>query len=87
MKNLLLMRTSQQKKVDNFQRKARRLHLVSQNEANFSPREAYLPMKISCNFGEASWCSFLLRALTSKISTCGGGVANASGGYNNILRP
>ena len=42
--------------------------LSFQNEANFSPREAYLLMKISCKFGEASWCSFPLRALTPKIS-------------------
>ena len=42
--------------------------LFFQNEANFSPTEAYLPMKISCKFGEPSWCSFTLRALTPKIS-------------------
>ena len=74
--NLLPMRTSQLKKVDNFQRNAHGGHLVFQNETNFSPREAYLPMKISCKFGEPSWCSFPLRALTLKISTSGG-VANA----------
>ena len=50
-------------KVDNFQRNAR-----FQNETNFSPREAYLPMKIFCKFGEPSWCSFALTALVSKIS-------------------
>ena len=38
------MRTSQQKRVDNFQRNARGGHLVFQNEANFSPREAYPPL-------------------------------------------
>ena len=37
--------------------------LTFQNEAYFSPREAYLPKKISCKFGEASWYSFPLRAL------------------------
>ena len=47
---------------------ARRGHLVFQNEANFSTREAYPPMKISCKFGEHSWCSFPLRALTPEIS-------------------
>ena len=56
------------KNVDNFQRNARGSHLVFQNEATFSPREAYPPMKISCKFGEPSWCSFPLRALTLKIS-------------------
>ena len=50
-------------------------------------------MKISCKFGEPSWCSFPLRVLTPKISTRGGsgGVANtkpkyppdASSGYNS----
>ena len=47
-------------------------------------------MKISCKFGEPSCCCFPLRALTPKISTRGGGVADAkpkyppdaSGGYN-----
>ena len=66
--NLLPTSISQQKKVDNFQRNARGGHLVFQNEANFSSREAYLPMKISCKFGEPSWCNFPLRALMSKIS-------------------
>ena len=80
------------KNVDYFQRNARGGHLVFQNEAIFSPREAYPPMKISCKFGGPSWCSFPLRALMPKISTCGGGggVASAkpkyppdaSGGYN-----
>ena len=59
--------------------------LFFQNGANFSPRKAYPPMKISSKFGEPSWCSFPLRALTPKI----GGVVNAkpkyppdaSGGY------
>ena len=37
-----------------LQRNASGGHLVFQNEANFSPREAYLPMKISCKFGEPS---------------------------------
>ena len=45
-------------------------HLVLPNEANFSPREAYLPMKLSCKFGAASWSSFLVRVLTLKISLC-----------------
>ena len=48
-------------------------------------------MKLSCKFGEPSWCSFPLRVLTPKISTHGCSVANAkpkyppdaSGGYNN----
>ena len=42
-------------------------------------------MKISCKFGEPSWCSFPLGALTPKISTHGsgggGGVANAKPKY------
>ena len=39
-------------------------------------------MKISCKFGEPSWCSFSLRALTPKICTrCGGGVVNAKSKY------
>ena len=42
------MRTSQQKKVHNIQRNARGGHLIFPNEANFSPREAYPLMKISC---------------------------------------
>ena len=54
--NIVLMRTSKQKNVDNLQRNAHSSHLVFQNEANFSPREAYLPMKIFCKFGKASWC-------------------------------
>ena len=62
--NILLMRTSQKKKVDNFQRNARGSHLVFQNEANFSAREAHLPLRIFCQFGEASWCNLPLRALT-----------------------
>ena len=52
---------------DNFQRNAHGGHLVFQNDANFSPGEAYLLMKTSCKFGEASWCSFPLRTM-SKIS-------------------
>ena len=62
------MRTSQLKKVDNFQRNACGGHLVFQNEANFSSTEAYLQMNISCKFDEPSWCSFPLRVLTPKIS-------------------
>ena len=95
--NLLPMRNSQLKNVQNFQRNAHGGHLVFQNVATFSPREAYPPMKISCKFGEPSWCSFPLRALTPKISMCGGcgGVVNAkpkyppdaSGGYNNQHEP
>ena len=54
--------------VDNFQRNARWGHLVFQNEANFSPSEAYPPMKISWKFGEPSWCHFPLRVLRTKIS-------------------
>ena len=42
---LLPLTTSQWKKIDNFQRNARGGYLVFQNEVNFSPREAYLPMK------------------------------------------
>ena len=38
-----------------FQRNACDSHLVFQNVAYFSLREAYLLMKISCKFGEASW--------------------------------
>ena len=52
--NLLVKRTSQEEKVDNFQRNAQGGHLVFQNEVNFSVRETYLQMKISCKFGEAS---------------------------------
>ena len=66
--NLLPMRTSQYNMVDNFHKNACGGHIVFQNEANFSPREAYLLMKIFSKFGEASWCSFPLRVLTSKIS-------------------
>ena len=65
--NLLPMKTSQYKMVDNFQRNPPG-HLVFQNEANFSPREAYRPIKISCKVGEPRWCSFRLRVLTLKIS-------------------
>ena len=65
--------------------------LFFQNEANFSPREAYLPMNISCKFGEASWCSFPLRALIMNTLSKHGGVVNtepkypleASGGYTS----
>ena len=66
--NLLPMGKIEHKKVDNFQRNACSCHLIFQNEANFSPREAYPPMKLSCKFGEPSWCSFPVRALVSKIS-------------------
>ena len=66
--NLLHMGNSRSKKVDNFQRNAHGGHLVSQNEANFIPREAFPPMKISCKFDEPMWCSFPLRALSPKIS-------------------
>ena len=66
--NLLLIRTSQYKVVDNFQRNACGGHLVFQNEDNFSPRKADFQMKISCKFGEAGWCSLPLRVLTLKIS-------------------
>ena len=61
-------------------------------QANFSPRKADLPMKISCKFGEASLCSFPLTAFTLKIAMHGRSsrIANtkpkyppdASGGYN-----
>ena len=66
--NLLLMRNNQYIKVDNFQRNAHGRHLVFQNEAYFLPREAYPQIKISCKFGELSWCSFPLTALTLKMS-------------------
>ena len=39
-----------------------RMRLISVPE-KFTPL-----MKISCKFGESSWCSFPLRALTPKIS-------------------
>ena len=89
--NLLPTRNQPVEKVDNFQRNAHGGHLIFQNEANLSHREAYLPMKISCKFSEPSWCSFPLRALT--LTHGGGGVANAkpkyppdaSGGYNDLL--
>ena len=80
--NLLPIRNNQYKNVDYFQRNARGGHLVFQNEAIFSPREAY-----------PSNLVFLLRVLMPKISTCcGGGAANAkpkyppdaSIGYNNL---
>ena len=54
-------------KVDNFHMGG---HFVFQNKANFSRREAYLPMKISGKFGEPSWPCFPRRALISKISPC-----------------
>ena len=53
-------------------------------------------MKISCKYGEPSWCSFPLRALMPKNLSMrgggGGGIVNAkpkyppdtSGGYNNM---
>ena len=81
-----------EKDVENFQRNAQDSHLVFQNEAYFNCREAYLPMKISCKYCEASWSSFPLRVLTPKnLSTRGGGGGantkqkyppNASGGYS-----
>ena len=52
-------------------------------------------MKISCEFGEPSRCSFPLKSVNAEnLSTRGGGVANAkpkyppdaSGGYNNQLQ-
>ena len=52
--NLLPMRNSQKKNVDNFQRNARGGHLVFKDEANFLPIEAYPPIKISCKFGDPS---------------------------------
>ena len=55
------------KRGKQFSKKCPR-QLVLQNEANFRHIEAYLPMKISCKFGEASWCNFPLRVLMSKIS-------------------
>ena len=73
--NLLHMRKSQYKNVDNFQRNASRGHLVFQNDANFSLTEAYPSMKISCKFGEP------LRALTLNISLCFGSIANAKPKY------
>ena len=73
--NLLQNRISQLKKVDNFQRNACSGHLVFQNEANFSPREAYLQMKISCKFGEPTWCR----------SMCSGGIANTKGIHRILL--
>ena len=84
--NLLPMRNSQQKNVDYFQTNAHGGQLVFQNETIFNPREAYPPMKISCKFGESSWCSFLLSAFTLKISlvsTHGSccGIANAKPKY------
>ena len=54
--------------VDNFQRNVSGGHLVFQNEANFSLREAYPSIKMSCKLGERSCSSFPLRALTPKIS-------------------
>ena len=63
---------------DNFQRNARSGHLIFQNEVNFSAKDGYPPMKISCKLGEASWCSFPLRLLNRKSLY----VPDASGGYN-----
>ena len=87
--NLRPMTNSQYKNVDYFQRNALGGHFVFQNEAIFSLREAYPPMKISCKFGEPSWCSFPLRALTPKISLSKVSAntkpkypPDASGGYN-----
>ena len=45
--NFVLMRISQYKKVGNFQRNVCSGHLAFPNEANFSPREDYLLMKVS----------------------------------------
>ena len=75
--HLLVKITSQWKKVDNFQRNYQGGYLDLQNEVNFSPRETYLAIKISCKCSEASWCSFPLRVLASKISMhgSGGGIA------------
>ena len=63
-----------------------------QNEANFNPREAYLKMKISCKFGEASRCSFPADSIdVENLFVSGGrGIVNtkpkypmdASGGYS-----
>ena len=83
------MRNSQQNNVDNFQRNARGGHLVFQNEANFSPREDYLPMKISCKFG-AKFPTECVNVENLSTLGGGGGLANtkpkyppdASGGYN-----
>ena len=55
-----------------------------------SPREAYLPMKISCKFGEPSWCSFSSESINANNLSTHSGVAkakpkyplDASGGYN-----
>ena len=67
-------------KVDNFQGNAQGGHLVFQNEANFSHSEAYLSLKISCKFSEATWSSFLPRAQIDLISA-----VFSSKGY--ILKP
>ena len=65
---LLLMRTSQYKKVDNFQRNGHGGSLVFQNEVNFSPREAYLSMKISRKFCEATASRHNLAATHLNVS-------------------
>ena len=51
--NCLVMRTIQLKKVNNFQRNAQGSLLDFQNDTNFNCREAHLPMKMLCKFGEA----------------------------------
>ena len=85
MKRFNLTRTSQYKNVDNFQRNAQAGHFVFQNEANFSPRASYLPMKISCKFGEATWSNFPLSVNVENLSTRGGdSVANAKPKYHTI---
>ena len=73
--NLLLMRKSQSKKVDNFQRNVCSSNLVFQNESNFSPREIYLPMKISCKFGKVSSKNVKVKNI-SMHGGIGSGVAN-----------
>ena len=62
------MLVSHRKPLDNVERNTHGSHPVFQNEANLSLREVYPPMRISCKFGEASWCSLPLRGLKSKIS-------------------
>ena len=73
--NLLLMRTSQYKKADNFLRNAQGGHLVFQNEANFSPREVYLPIRYPANLVKLAGVVFS-RVLTSKISLCAAAVTS-----------
>ena len=66
-------------KVDNFQRNAQGSHLVFHNEANFTCTEAYLSMKISCKFGEAS--CFLLRVFNVANLSTSGSTAKAKPKY------